>query len=476
MIKSNVLFKLSCFFFCACFWFQPVLYATETTLLSLEQCIEIALDNNIALDSAKRRTQVSEERIRQAQRRLWPTMSVTVTDNTALGDSGAFSQYDPTTGQRFVPGEGFQTSADLRWSMFDFGTRRSAIELEKHSLSLVNLSAIQMRRDIVLQVIFLYLNVLERQAELDVRLEQRTRALESLNLARGRLELGRGIDYEVLLEDAWLAQAEADLQATEFALNQAKRDLLLAMRYSINTDIEILPVLPSSFHSYSADTVMKTARQNRLEFIRYETEIMSYQSQLKTLENNRKPEIDFITSYSQQGLNFDTFRNGDISWSAGVSIWFSPFNNSTLRGTTRRNWINSSEFMQQTSISYSLNDGSSSLSSELDIRISIRRLQQELKSLQDVIGSEVYEAYEFYQSSLSILNAREKNLAAMEENKRIQQKRYELGLNHYKDVVDARAELIGARIALTRATYSMEQSRTNLEYVLGLLDFQEQLL
>jgi outer membrane protein len=473
VLKNFIFFKtVLSLFFCLCLSLSFG-NASETRILSLEECIHIALQNNIVLETTYQSVKVSEERIQQARRRMWPSMSMAVTDNTALGDSGAFSQYDPSTGQRFVPGEGFQASADLAWPVFDFGTRRSAIEVENHSLTLVNLSAMQIRRDIIHQVVRLYLAFLERQAELNVRREQRAQAVESLNLAQGRLDLGRGIAYEVLLEDAWLAQAEADLQATEFALNQATRALLLALRLDIETDIDLIPVKPADTLDVSTETLLQTAVTHRLEFQQYKTEIGLYEYQLRSLENTRKPAVDFFMSYSQQGLDFDSFKRGDVSWSAGLSLRLSPFNNSTLRGTTRRNWINSNEFMQQSTLAYSLNDASSNLSSELDIRVSLKRLRMELATLRDVIGSEVFDAFELYQSSLSNLTARKKNLAAMEENDRIQQKRYELGLNQYKDVVDARAELVGARIALTRAMYSMEHYRMNLEYILGLLNYQE---
>jgi len=82
-------------------------------------------------------------------------------------------------------------------------------------------------------------------------------------------------------------------------------------------------------------------------------------------------------------------------------------------------------------------------------------------------------AYENYRTDCEYLDARRKNLEAMTENYRIQTKSNELGINQYKDVVDARADMIGARIDLTRSEYATEQSRMKLDYALGLLEYQE---
>lgn len=445
----------------------------EARTLSLKDCISAALENSTDLKNLLDRLPASQERLREAKRKRWPSLSLAVTDNTGLGDSGAFSQYDPSTGQRFVPGEGFQTSADLRWPAVDSGNRRSVIRAEQESLSRLDLSIIQTRRDIVHRVIALYLAVLERQAEVDVRTEQLAQALESLKVATARLQTGSGIAYEVLLEDAYLAQARADLQSTEFALNNAVRSLLLSMQYNISTRVILEPIDPGSPVDVSETGLVDLAAANRLEFETYLADIEIYRQQLITLKAARRPNLDFVASYSQQGQDFDSYQHGDISWSAGLSFRFSPLSDTSIYGSTVRNWINSSEFMQRSSLGLLLNDSSATKSRETDIMAALRKLKMELAYLRDVIGAEALDAYESYRESHAILDARRKNLAAMEENERIQQKRYELGLNHYKDVVDARTELIASRIALNRAIYSMEYYRMNLEYVLGLLDYQE---
>ena len=448
--------------------------SAETSVLSLEDCIRIVLENDVSILEARDDLQVIEEKVRETRRRLWPSLSMSAVDNSGLGDAGAYSQYDPSTGLSYIPGEGFQTAANLQWQVFDSGGRVSAVRAERKSLELKHLALQQVRRDLARMVIARYLSILELQAELDVRKEQITQASEALKIAQGRLDTGSGIAYEVLLEDAYKAQVEADLRATEFALNQAIRALLVAMRRDVTAQIELTP--PESTvedDTYNENELIETATKNRLEFSRYQAEIDTWKLQLKILQASRRPRVDFTMSYSQQGQDYETFRDGDIAWSAGLSLAFSLFPDTSVAASSNRNWINSGEFMQKSAIGLYLNDGSSTTSRETDIRITILKLERELSYLKDSIAAEVYQAFESYRSAGATLNAREKNLAAMEENERIQTKRYELGLNQYKDVVDARTDRVSARISLARAVYAMDHSRTDLEYVLGLLDYGE---
>lgn len=442
-----------------------------TVILTLDDCITKAIENNTDLKNLLDRQPISHERIRDAKRKQWPSLSLSITDISNTSNSNDYG--DPSASRRIIPGEGLQAAADLNVSLYDSGGRRSEIRLEKEALTLIDTSITKIRQDIVYQVISLYLAVLERQAEVDVRTEQLAQAHESLNVAKGRLHSGASIEYVVLLEEAYFAQAQADLLAVEYALNNARRALLLVMYEDINANIDLALIDIDAIFDISDTALIETAIANRMEFHHYNAEIESYRQQLKLIRAARYPTLDFFASYSRQGENFDAMKHADIDWSAGLSFRFSPFRDVNLMGTTSRHWINSSDFMQRNSLGVSLNDGSTTRSKEAEILAAIRKLQLELTHLEDVVGAEALTAWEMYQSSRAMLLARQKGLAAMEENERIQQKQYELGLNQYKDVVDARAERVAAKITLNRASYSMEHYKMNLEYVLGLLGYQE---
>lgn len=445
----------------------------DTVTLSLNTCISRALDENIALTASRHDLEANRIRIGQARRAQWPSMSLMLSDNTSLDTRGEYSQYDPATGQSFVAGEGFEAGAEVRYPVFDAGNAHAAFNAEVKAYERDRLDVQITERDIVKQAIEAYLLVLERSAECVVRKEQVAQAEEAVKIARGRLSQGSGIQYEVLLEEAYYAQSIADLLSTENALHQAERALLELLNMEPSLAVELLPLDPSDVIRLTRDEIITIARDHRLEFQRYDAEIDTQKMQLKILRSSRYPRVDLFASVNQQGSGIEDFADGDTYITAGLSLRFSPFSDASLSGSTRREWIESNAFMQKTTLSFDINDGSSILDREIEQTVLIRRLERERARLLRRIEIEIMAAYEDYRGNLAYRDARRKNLEAMDENYRIQLKSNELGINQFKDVVDARADLISARIDLTRSEYATEQSRMNLDHALGLLEYQE---
>lgn len=442
-------------------------------ILTLESCIQTVLKENVSLSYSKARLRSAAHRIQQARRALYPTMSVFASDNTSLSDSEEFSQYDPSTGQSFVPGEGVQIGANLNYTIYDSSSRQATLNSETDDRDLLILEVKQLEKDLIQETIQAYLSILERKAELTVRNEQITQAEEALRIVKQRLTSGSGIQYEVLLEEAYTAQSQADLLVAENGLEKAQRALLILLRQPPESPVTVQELNPSEILAYSASELMETARLNRLEFQKLELQLNVEKLQLKILRSANKPKLDFFMTYNQQGSDIENISDGDTIWSAGLSLRFSPFANSSLSGSSERQWINSDQFMQKSNLSLAINDGSSTRSQEIDIQINIERLKHQLADLNDQVLNEVLNAYQAYTESLVQLEAKSKNLAAMNENHRIQEKSFELGINQFKDVIDARTDLVSARIALTRSHYTTEQLKINLEYYLGLLNYQE---
>ncbi|MBN1296892.1 TolC family protein [bacterium] len=442
-------------------------------ILTLDDCFRMALETDTDLAIARMRLDVCREKIGAARRKLWPSLSLAVSDNSSLTDSSEYSQYDPSTGQTYVPGEGFQTSAHVTYPLFDHSARIAALHIERENDRIARLDIDQLRRDIIRHTFETYLAVLERKTELIVRQEQMTQAGESLKIAEERLVQGSGIPYEILLEEAYLAQSEAALSSAHHAVNQASRTLLILLHHDIDANVDLTPIKPSPPSTYDTDTIRRLIRTHRLEFQRTEAEIASYELQSKINRASRLPRFDLFANYSRQGTGLDRWDDSDESITAGISLRFSPFRDSTVAGSSHREWINDLQFMQKSYLSWDINDGTSIRSDELDLAIAIRKRRAELDLLSDHILTEALSALEEYQDSLIYYRAVMKTRDAAEEHHRIQQRMYELGINQFKDVVDARAELIEARIDLTRAEYASEQYRMNLLYTLGLLDNQE---
>jgi len=194
---------------------------------------------------------------------------------------------------------------------------------------------------------------------------------------------------------------------------------------------------------------------------------------LKIIKASRWPNLDFIAGYQKQGTKLSEFSSNDDQYTAGLSLAFSPFPDISVNGSTYRDMVNSNNFQQRSTISLGILDGSSTKVSRIDLEISLLKLQQDLRDLDESISSAVLSAYET-QSEAWLTNETEQlKLGAAEENNRIQNKSYQLGLNQFKDVVDARVDVISAKINQTYARYRYTFDRANLDYVIGYIPGKE---
>jgi outer membrane protein TolC len=87
--------------------------------------------------------------------------------------------------------------------------------------------------------------------------------------------------------------------------------------------------------------------------------------------------------------------------------------------------------------------------------------------MKKTIEHEVLNAYERLLESLSACETERLNLKAADENNKIQEKSYELGLTQFKDVVDARIDAVTAKINLNYAHFRYALDRANLDYTVG---------
>lgn len=434
--------------------------------LTLGDCIRIAVDQSPTIAGSKdaliglgiRQTDARHDRI--------PSAELTLSDNRII-DEEAFSFYDPQTGQRYVPGEGYQAVAGLDATVYSGGRITASIRAADAARVEAELGLLRTIRDVRLDAVTRYITVLERQAECAVRREQIVRAQEALKLAENRLAAGRGIRYEVMLEQAFLSRSQLEALRADNALQIARHNLLLLLRMPLDTpiDIEDIDVLPDTPPDDAE--LIRQAREKREDIRRSEALRERRDEELRMLTAAHKPSVHLFAQYMKQGESLSDFSRDDNQWLGGLSIRFSPFPDSTLGGSITRERIGSSDYMQRSALSLSLFDGSSTRATEADLRAQIHAVDRDIAQLRDRIAAEVTEAAGRVRESAGECDTAERERAAAAENHLIQAKSYELGLTQFKDLVDARTDEISARIDLLFARYQYALDRAILDHVTG---------
>jgi outer membrane protein len=435
-------------------------------ILTLDQCVDLSFRVSSDLENAERQLILDDIRIHEAKQKRWPTTSLTLSDNRVI-DVEQFSYYDPQTGQSFIPGEGYTASIGLQTPVYTGGKITAAIRYAGFQRRIDELTHQKLERDIWLEVVSAYLEILERKSERDVRREQVLSAQDSLNLAQKRVMAGRGIKYEVLLERAYLADAELELLRTENALRKAKRSLLLLIRKPLDLDFQLEDIeIPDPLKIQISELVEEAFTQ-REDIEKLNVQIASLNEQLKIVKANRKPDVSLFANFSKQGENWSDYSNDDSLFTAGLSISFSPFDNSSLSLSGERERVNSDDYMQRSRFSFSLFDGSSQKSNRFELQMQIFVLESQLSDVKAQIYSSIAGVYERQNESWKASESEQYKLEAAAENFQIQTKRFELGLNQYNDLVEARTNLVTSRINLHFARYKYTLDRAILDHAVG---------
>ena len=441
-------------------------HCQEKPYLTLDQAVKLAFERSYELQYALNKVDVSALRTHEAKLTRFPTSTVTMSENKVI-DAEEFSYYDPSTGQYYIPGEGYEFNIQLRAPIYSGGKIKSQINYQESTRLLNLLDYSSLSRNLWLETVTGYFKVLEAQAEIEVRREQENSSQASLEVAEKRLAAGKGIRYEVLLEQAYLAEAKLALLTAENNCQDALRSLLLVIRDSLGNNYKLQEIPYPEELLTPKEELVSEAMQLREELPKQDLQISLTNENLKTLNAAGKPSLDFFATYTKQGSDYTQHASDDNLWTAGLSLKFSPFSNSNLVMRSSRDRINSKDYMQRNSLSWSILDSSSTKPDKLELKITLWKLKSEKQKLMDQIKNEVIEAYERQMESWSSVQAKSLKLIASEENEAIQKKRYELGLNQYKDIVDARIDVVTTRIELNTARFRYILDRANLDYAIG---------
>jgi len=458
---------------CLIILFSSLIYAEEVVNLNLDDCLKMAFKGSYEIEFANNNILLGKIKHREARLKRLPTTSLTLLDNRVF-DIDGFNDYDPETGQQYTANEGYEFSIRVDAPIYTWDKISSEIQYEKHNHRIKELEYSTVKKNLWLEVVSTYMSCLEKQSEQDVRREQVLKAMESLKLAEQHVISGKGIRYEILSEKAYLSEARLELLKTENALKDSKKELLFLIRKPLELNISFEDIQIPEVIKADLSDLFQTAYENREDIRKLQAEIAVIAESLDIIKASKRPNLNLFAQYSRQGSKWSSYSDDENQWVAGLSINFSPFNNSTLSALSSRNRIESEDYMHQNSLSLTFLDHSSSHPEQFELKIRLLRLQSEISQIKSVIEISVTKAYERQNESWLSCETEQYKLEAAEENYAIQKKRNELGMNQYNDLVDARTEVISSRINLYFAKYAYILSQAQLEHALGLEKWRKQ--
>lgn len=429
--------------------------------ITLDEAIEIALENNYQLKQAENNLQLAEKTLTSEYMDFLPSVNASMSGSRTTGQQFIFDRFneglDPFVDitSQSISGR-FSASVPLFEGFNNINTLRASQE-EKLSREE---SLQRARENVIFNTASRYLQVLLDMQLLEIAEENLVTSQRQLEQVEAQVEVGSRPNVDLFNQEAQVASDELTVTQRENSLNMSKLLLIRQLQIDPTQEYEfVIPDLPeqiaADLSSYELRELLDSAMNNRSDIRSEIADIESLRYRLKIAKGSLFPTLSASASLSSrysdqyslagQDVSFsDQFFDQQVNRSFGLSFSLPIFNN----------W------------NRMLNIQSS--------QVQLKNAELSLENSQLQVIQEVTQAYNDYQSYMQEYESSEKSLIANERAFESQQERYNVGASTLIELSQAQANFVTAQSNFTQAKYNLIFQEKLLDYFIGRLDKQIQ--
>ena len=442
---------------------------------SLDQCISIALENNLDLKSAGLRANSAKINYQQS---LWDlTPSVNGNFNLGVNDGRSI---DPFTND-FINQELTFSNLSLSLDATIFNGFRLLNTAKQNHLNkkASEMEAEAAKQDLVLNVTLAYLQVLNARDVLVLNRARLEATKKQLKVQEDfyKNESGNPADYNDILGQ--LANDETSILVSESNYSNAKLSLsrLLNLKDNLDLDTKNL-ILDFEKYNLSADDVYSEALQNLATFKARELRIEAAKKGVSVAKAQFTPEISVFG-----GVNTNYSSAAQIFNSTGTSIVdtgdFVTVNGQDLQVQTEQTNFDAKQISYNDQLDNNLNTvigiavrvplfngfrAKNNVALEkINVEESLLELERTYLDIKNTIGQVHFDmeaAYNRYQSF-------QKQVNAYQESYRINEIRFNSGVSNFLNYITSKNNLDNAKVNLANAKYEYLLRVKVLDYYRG---------
>jgi len=412
--------------------------------LTLNECIEIGLQNNLAMLRAQYDVRSAQSSRLQAIGKFTPLINVGGSYTRADADQVRFR-----ANQIVVSRNNFSYYATARFTVFDGMANIASIDQSLDDLKGAEYKEFQTRQDIVFKVTESYFNVLRNQQLLKVSEENLKRSREQLDKIKAMNEVGSVPLADVYNQQVQVGRDELSVIQAKNNLENSRLDLVYYLGVdmqdvnindpSIPEDISLSDIQAFRASLPSSEMLLEEAVKKRADVKNAEMAVRSAEKGKTIAWSGYMPVVSFFAQYNWNNIVWRDFLLYDRAF-YGLDISWSVFD----------------RFQTQNQIE------------QADIRLRIAEdTYNETKRLVKVQLRKALNDLEVAEQNLDVTA---KNLKATEEDVRLARERYVLGSATILDQIVAEANYTAAQGDRVNAVYNFHIVKKKIMYYLGTLE------
>lgn len=424
-----------------CFFCLTKVQAQE--VLTIEDAMKIALENNFEIKIAKNNTKISETNVTVGNAGMLPTATASVTDNNNIQNSSQTRQDGTSTSLKNAKNNSLSYGVSLGWTVFDgmkmFAKLDQLKELQK-------LGDSELKRTILIkigQVNSAYYDLVQQQQQLAALDTTIVISNQRLTLAKNRFSIGKASKLEVL-------NAQVDLNSDQVALLRQKESYanakILLNQYlarDSRIDFKVTDLVTVDNKLVLNDLVDLAQKQNPA----LEAQVINKriaELQLKQVKADRYPIVRLTSGYnfneSESSLGFTSATS-----SRGLNYGF----NATLN----------------------IFDGFNQHRNEKVAKLQIENSQIAIEQQNMVLNTQLSTAFQTYLTNLELIGLEENNEAIAKQNLEITLDKFKIGTITTIDFRTAQLNYVNAKVRYSNAQYQAKLSEIALKELAGNMNF-----
>ena len=417
--------------------------AKAQEVLTIENAVKIALENNYEIKIASNNSLISKTNVTSGNAGMLPKATATIVDNNGIQNLSQTRADGTVTTLNNGKSSNLNYGVGLDWTIFDgfkmFAKLDQLKELQKLGEAQLKMTIITKISDVNAT----YFDLVQQQQQLAALDTTIVISNQRLNLAQNRFSIGKASKLEVL-------NAQVDLNTDKVALLRQKE--LYA-----NTKIVLNQILArdvkTDFNVVDSITVDSTLLLPQLTELaekqnpQLEAQIINRkvaELQLKQIKGTRYPTVRLNTGYnfseSQSSLGFTT-----ESSARGLNYGFSA--------------------------SLNLFDGFAQTRNKQIAKIQIDNSKLAFDQQNEQLYSQLATSYQTYMTNLELIDLEEKNEAIANQNLNITLDKFKIGTITTLEFRTAQLNYVNAKVRYSNAQFQAKLSEIALKELAGTISF-----
>jgi outer membrane protein len=412
-------------------------------VLSLEDAVKIALENNYEIKIAKNDLKIDQTNVTAGNAGMLPKATASITQNNNLQNLSQTRTDGTSTSLNNAKSNSLNYGVGLDWTIFDgfkmFARKDQLQELQKLGETQLKLTIITKISDVQTA----YYNLVQQQQQLAALDTTIVISNQRVNLAKNRFTIGKASKLEVL-------NAQVDINTDKVTLlrqQELYKNSKIALNQLLARDTQIDFKVVSDF-----------TMESKLEF-----------AELKALAEKQNPQIEaLVISKKVAELELKQVKSGRYP-TVKVNTGYNFAESHSSLGFTTQSSARGLNY--GFSASLNLFDGFAQKRNETIANIEIENSTLQIEQQNQALNTQLATSYQTYLTNLELIDLEETNEAIAKQNLDITLDKFHIGTITTLEFRTAQLNYVNAKVRYSDAQFQAKLSEIALKELAGAIQF-----